>query len=127
MNGDRTKTKERDAIIHAFVSGQKPVLIATDGALRNLELAHVETVISYDIAPSLETYVHRLEFTGQRGHTGTAITLVTESSNVDECTLAAAASPSMLDSSVSSATPQAAESSTCCARRVRRCRAGLRH
>ncbi|KAL3928766.1 MAG: hypothetical protein SGPRY_002251, partial [Prymnesium sp.] len=58
LNGDRSKNKDREAVIHAFVSGEKPILIATDA------------------------YIQRLEYTGRAGHTGIMTTLVTDSASV---------------------------------------------
>jgi len=84
MSGERLKSKERDATIHAFTSGHKPILIATDSALRNVALPHVHSVVSYDIAPTVEAYVQRVAFTGRAGHSGIATTLVSESASVDD-------------------------------------------
>jgi len=84
IHGERTKSKERDAIINGFIAGRTPVLVTTDGSLRKVDLPHIPSVISYDMAPSMEAYLTRLEFTGRSGHTGSATTIVTEASSVED-------------------------------------------
>ncbi len=46
------------------------VLIATDIASRGLDVKDVRTVINYDVAKNIETYVHRIGRTGRMGVQG---------------------------------------------------------
>ena len=48
------------------------ILVATDIASRGLDVKNVRTVINYDIAKNIETYVHRIGRTGRMGIEGVA-------------------------------------------------------
>jgi ATP-dependent RNA helicase DDX42 len=56
------------------------ILIATDLAARGLDVKDIRTVINYEIAKNLETYIHRIGRTGRMGiegiQPGTAYTLL---------------------------------------------------
>lgn len=57
----------------AGVGGEKAtltVLIATDIASRGLDVKDVRTVVNFDIAKNIETYVHRIGRTGRMGVDG---------------------------------------------------------
>jgi ATP-dependent RNA helicase DDX42 len=57
------------------------ILVATDIAARGLDIKNIRTVINYDVAKNIETYVHRIGRTGRMGvegvAPGTAYTLLT--------------------------------------------------
>lgn len=46
------------------------ILVATDIACRGLDIKDIRTVINYDIAKNIETYVHRIGRTGRMGIEG---------------------------------------------------------
>jgi ATP-dependent RNA helicase DDX42 len=46
------------------------VLVATDIASRGLDVKDIRTVINYDVAKNIETYVHRIGRTGRMGVEG---------------------------------------------------------
>jgi len=54
------------------------ILVATDVAARGLDVEGVSHVYNYDIPLDAESYIHRIGRTGRAGHTGTAITFVTQ-------------------------------------------------
>ncbi|KAF9434932.1 DEAD (Asp-Glu-Ala-Asp) box polypeptide 59 [Entomortierella beljakovae] len=58
IHGEKTQ-EERTGIINLFTSGKVPVLVATGLLARGLDLK-VATVINFDMAPSLQEYVHRV-------------------------------------------------------------------
>lgn len=57
------------------------ILVATDIAARGLDVKDIRTVINYDVAKNIETYIHRIGRTGRLGvegvTPGTAYTLLT--------------------------------------------------
>lgn len=77
LHGDMSQ-HDRNAVITAFKKQESPVLIATDVAARGLDIAHIRTVLNYDIALDIDTHTHRIGRTGRAGERGVAITLVTE-------------------------------------------------
>ncbi|KAI7818261.1 P-loop containing nucleoside triphosphate hydrolase protein [Gamsiella multidivaricata] len=58
MHGDRSHD-ERSAIIKSILDGTVPVVVATGLLARGLDLK-VATVINFDMAPSIQEYVHRV-------------------------------------------------------------------
>jgi superfamily II DNA/RNA helicase len=52
--------------------------VATDVAARGLDIAHVRTVVNFDVARDIDTHTHRVGRTGRAGVPGTAYTLITE-------------------------------------------------
>ncbi|GJE90850.1 DEAD/DEAH box helicase [Phanerochaete sordida] len=72
------KTQEqREAALQALRSGEADVLVATDLAGRGIDVPDVTLVINYQMANTIEAYVHRIGRTGRAGKQGTAITLLT--------------------------------------------------
>jgi ATP-dependent RNA helicase DDX42 len=67
----------RSSVLAAFKAGTTHVLVATDVAARGLDIRSVKVVVSYDVARSFESHVHRIGRTGRAGDTGgRAITLI---------------------------------------------------
>ncbi|KAF9109836.1 DEAD (Asp-Glu-Ala-Asp) box polypeptide 59 [Mortierella sp. AM989] len=58
MHGEKTQ-EERSAILRSFMDGAVPVVVATGLLARGLDLK-VATVINFDMAPSIQEYVHRV-------------------------------------------------------------------
>ena len=74
LHGDIEQTC-RTHIIQRFLrvlehSHSLHILVATDIASRGLDVKNVRTVINYDIAKNIETYVHRIGRTGRMGIEG---------------------------------------------------------
>jgi len=76
IHGDKPQD-ERDFVMQEFKNGKTPLLIATDVASRGLDVKDISTVIQYDMANSIEDYVHRIGRTGRAGAKGAAYTLFT--------------------------------------------------
>jgi ATP-dependent RNA helicase DDX42 len=70
LHGDRDQS-ERSKVMHAFCkTNTLPILVATDIAARGVDVKDIRTVINYDVAKSMETYVHRIGRTGRMGIEG---------------------------------------------------------
>ncbi|VVC44663.1 RNA helicase, DEAD-box type, Q motif,Helicase, C-terminal,ATP-dependent RNA helicase DEAD-box, conserved [Cinara cedri] len=76
LHGDMDQA-ERNKVITKFKKQEVNVMVATDVAARGLDIAHIRTVINYDIARDIDTHTHRIGRTGRAGEKGTAFTLVT--------------------------------------------------
>ena len=59
IHGDRSQG-DREAALHAFKNGHKPILVATDVASRGLDISGVTHVFNYDMPGSIDDYVHRI-------------------------------------------------------------------
>jgi len=75
IHGDKDQ-QQRDAALHAFKSGSKRVLVATDVAARGLDIKSVRVVINYEPPNNSEDYVHRVGRTGRAGLKGKAFAFV---------------------------------------------------
>jgi superfamily II DNA/RNA helicase len=73
MHGDKTQW-ERDAALAKFVSGEVPVMLATDVCARGLDIKDVTHVLNFDMARDVESYIHRIGRTGRAGASGVSIT-----------------------------------------------------
>ncbi|KIK99291.1 hypothetical protein PAXRUDRAFT_30608 [Paxillus rubicundulus Ve08.2h10] len=71
------KTQEqREAALQSLRSGEADILVATDLAGRGIDVQDVSLVINYQMAGTIEAYVHRIGRTGRAGKLGTAITFL---------------------------------------------------
>ncbi len=77
LSGDLPQ-KDRLRVIHDFMAGKFPILVATDVAARGLDIEDLEMVINYDVPQDFENYVHRIGRTARAGKGGKAITLASE-------------------------------------------------
>lgn len=75
IHGDKLQS-EREEALEAFKSKEVSILIATDVAARGLDIPDVALVIQYDLATSVDDYVHRIGRTGRIGKTGISVGLV---------------------------------------------------
>ncbi|KIK59798.1 hypothetical protein GYMLUDRAFT_44255 [Collybiopsis luxurians FD-317 M1] len=73
--------EQREASLQALRDGTADILVATDLAGRGIDVQDVTLVINFQMASTIEAYVHRIGRTGRAGKLGTAITLLT---NEDE-------------------------------------------
>ncbi|KAJ8454576.1 hypothetical protein ONZ45_g19251 [Pleurotus djamor] len=69
--------EQREASLQALRSGESDVLVATDLAGRGIDVQDVSLVINFQMAGTIEAYVHRIGRTGRAGKMGTAITFLT--------------------------------------------------
>lgn len=64
LHGDKDQA-ERTISMRKFSRTQETaILVATDIAARGLDVKDIRTVINYDVAKNIETYVHRIGRTG---------------------------------------------------------------
>jgi ATP-dependent RNA helicase RhlB len=78
ISGDVPQNK-RLRMLREFLSGELPVLVATDVASRGLHVPDVSHVVNYDLPNDPEDYVHRIGRTARAGATGDAISFACES------------------------------------------------
>ena len=76
LHGDMEQS-ERNRVITSFKRKESDIMIATDVAARGLDIAHIRTVINYDVARDIDTHIHRVGRTGRAGLKGDAYTLLT--------------------------------------------------
>ncbi|KAK7467003.1 mRNA splicing protein prp28 [Stygiomarasmius scandens] len=69
--------EQREASLQALRDGVADVLVATDLAGRGIDVQDVSLVINFQMASTIEAYVHRIGRTGRAGKMGTAITFLT--------------------------------------------------
>ena len=69
--------EQREAALQALRDGAADILVATDLAGRGIDVQDVTLVINYQMASTIEAYVHRIGRTGRAGKLGTAITFLT--------------------------------------------------
>lgn len=79
LSGDVPQDK-RERLLKGFLSGEYPVLVATDVASRGLHVPDVSHVINFDLPQSEEDYVHRIGRTARAGAEGDAISFACEDS-----------------------------------------------
>jgi superfamily II DNA/RNA helicase len=77
IHGKR-KQGQRQKAIDQFLSGDVPILIATDLASRGLDFPNVSYVFNYDMPNNIDDYVHRIGRTGRCGNKGKAISFICE-------------------------------------------------
>lgn len=81
---------ERDAIMDAFRTGRKKVLITTNVIARGIDVLQVNMVVNYDMPtdqagnPDAETYLHRIGRTGRFGRLGISINFVHDARSFEE-------------------------------------------
>ncbi|EIW60006.1 DEAD-domain-containing protein [Trametes versicolor FP-101664 SS1] len=68
--------EQREAALQSLRTGDSDILVATDLAGRGIDVQDVSLVINYQMANTIEAYVHRIGRTGRAGKQGTAITFL---------------------------------------------------
>jgi ATP-dependent RNA helicase DDX23/PRP28 len=76
LHGDKSQV-QREAAISSIKSGFNQILVATDVAGRGIDIPNVSLVLNYDMAKSVNEYLHRIGRTGRAGSSGTAVTFIT--------------------------------------------------
>ncbi|KAF7984029.1 hypothetical protein HWV62_17541 [Athelia sp. TMB] len=69
--------EQREASLQSLRTGESDILVATDLAGRGIDVQDVSLVINFQMAGTIEAYVHRIGRTGRAGKLGTAITFLT--------------------------------------------------
>ncbi|KAI0165046.1 Pre-mRNA-splicing ATP-dependent RNA helicase prp-28 [Xylariaceae sp. FL1272] len=75
LHGSKTQ-EQREASLKSVLNGQTEVLVATDLAGRGIDVPDVSLVVNFNMAPSIESYTHRIGRTGRAGKSGVAITFL---------------------------------------------------
>ena len=75
LHGSKTQD-QREVALASVRNGQTQVLVATDLAGRGIDVPDVSLVINFNMAPSIESYTHRIGRTGRAGKSGVAITFL---------------------------------------------------
>lgn len=75
LNGDMTQ-QLREQTLDRLRNGSLDILVATDVAVRGLDVERISLVVNYDIPLDAESYVHRIGRTGRAGRAGRAILFV---------------------------------------------------
>lgn len=77
LYGEAVK-EERKRAMDDFYAGRISVLIASDIAARGLDISGLSHIVNMDMPPDEEGYTHRAGRTGRAGHSGTVVSIVTE-------------------------------------------------
>jgi superfamily II DNA/RNA helicase len=75
IHGD-LRQSSREKSLASFMSGQLPVLVATDVAARGIHVDDVDTVIHFDPPEDHKAYLHRSGRTARAGGSGLVVTLM---------------------------------------------------
>jgi len=68
--------EQREAALNNLRTGKADALVATDLAGRGIDIPDVKLVLNYNMAKTIEDYVHRIGRTGRAGKKGLAITFL---------------------------------------------------
>jgi len=75
LHGNLNQNQRRRAL-DAFVSGNSPVLVATDVAARGIHVDDLDLVVHFDPPADAKVYAHRSGRTARAGASGTVLSLV---------------------------------------------------
>lgn len=80
LHGGKSQDQREDSLSQ-LRAGTADVLVATDVAGRGIDVADVSLVVNFNMAKSIEDYMHRIGRTGRAGKSGIAITFLTDADN----------------------------------------------
>lgn len=75
LHGGKTQD-QREASLTKLRAGNADVLVATDLAGRGIDITDVSLVLNFNMAKTIEDYVHRIGRTGRAGKKGVALTFI---------------------------------------------------
>ena len=78
LHGDMTQTQRIEAL-ERFKRKEVDFLLTTNVAARGLDISHINTVLNFDMPPTLEKYIHRVGRTARAGKEGRSISFVSSS------------------------------------------------
>ena len=84
FHGDLSQGARSQALAD-FKDSQIQVLVATDLALRVLDIVQLPVVVNYDLPRSAVDYTHRIGRTGRAGEAGVAVSFITAESHAHFC------------------------------------------
>jgi ATP-dependent RNA helicase DDX23/PRP28 len=73
---------QREYALKQLKDGRVDVLIATSVASRGIDVNNVSLVINYQMTKKIDEYIHRIGRTGRAGNYGTAITFLSDETDV---------------------------------------------
>jgi ATP-independent RNA helicase DbpA len=76
LHGDMEQ-RDRDEVLVRFANRSCRVLVASDVAARGLDIAELDAVVNYELAPDPDIHQHRIGRTARAGRRGLALSLVT--------------------------------------------------
>ena len=76
LHGNLTQQK-RQLALDGFRDGRYEIMVATDIAVRGIDVSGISHVINYDMPSTTDAYTHRIGRTGRAAKTGDAFTFVT--------------------------------------------------
>ena len=82
IHGDIDQSR-REKALDQFKKNEISIMIATDVAARGLDISNISTVINFDFAKDIESYVHRIGRTGRAGKKGDAYSFISENEEID--------------------------------------------
>lgn len=68
--------EQREAALKQLRDGEVDILVATDLAGRGIDVQDVSLVVNFQMANTIEAYVHRIGRTGRAGKKGVAVTFL---------------------------------------------------
>jgi ATP-independent RNA helicase DbpA len=71
--------REREEMLVRFANRSSNVLVASDVAVRGLDIKELAMVVNFDIASDLDSHIHRIGRTGRAGNRGVALSLCASS------------------------------------------------
>ncbi|CAG8613725.1 10418_t:CDS:2 [Ambispora gerdemannii] len=77
IHGDKTQ-EERTQVLQAFLAGEYDIIVATGVLSRGLNLTNVRMVVLFDMAFSVDEYIHQVGRAANKGSQGWAITFINE-------------------------------------------------
>ncbi|ELR20123.1 DEAD/DEAH box helicase domain containing protein [Acanthamoeba castellanii str. Neff] len=77
LHGNLSQNQRLEAL-EKFRDGNFDYLLATDLAARGLDILGIETIINYNMARTVESYIHRVGRTARWGHSGKSVTFISE-------------------------------------------------
>jgi len=78
LYGNRNK-KQNEQAIQEFHNQKTKILITTDIAVKGFDIKNVSLVLNFDMANTIETYIHRIRYITKAVKKCNAITLLTTS------------------------------------------------
>jgi len=82
IHSDRSLGQRKEAL-EGFKRGKYRILVATDIAVRGIDVKGIELVINYDLPDDPENYIHRIGRTGRAGFDGHAVSFATPDQRLD--------------------------------------------
>ncbi|CAG8621290.1 2617_t:CDS:2 [Ambispora leptoticha] len=77
IHGDKVQ-EERTQVLQAFLAGEYDIIVSTGVLSRGLNLTNVRMVVLFDMAVSVDEYIHQVGRATNKGSQGWAVTFINE-------------------------------------------------